>query len=150
MTDDRPIALITGAGSGLGLESALFLGVRNFRGYGTVLSEDEQRELEAQAALRNAQVTALRMDVTKRADIDRTVDAIIRAFCFTGREVDIYFTLRPFLPDPGDEFLLELAVAGRADAIVTHNVRHFPRIDRLGVGVVTPGEFLRTMKAEGI
>jgi putative PIN family toxin of toxin-antitoxin system len=81
---------------------------------------------------------------------EATVDAIIRAFCFTGREVDIYFTLRPFLPDPGDEFLLELAVAGRADVIVTHNVRHFPRIDRFGIGVVTPGEFLRTMKAEGI
>jgi putative PIN family toxin of toxin-antitoxin system len=81
---------------------------------------------------------------------EATVDAIIRAFSFTGREVDIYFTLRPFLPDPGDEFLLELAVAGRADAIVTHNVRHFPRIDRFGIRVVTPGEFLRTMKAEGL
>ena len=81
---------------------------------------------------------------------EATVDAIIRAFCFTGREVDIYFSLRPFLPDPGDEFLLELAVAGRADAIVTHNVRHFPGTDRFGIRVVTPNEFLRTMKGEGI
>ena len=81
---------------------------------------------------------------------ESTVDAIVRAFCFTGREVDIYFSLRPFLPDPGDEFLLDLAVAGRADAIVTHNVRHFSRIERFGIRVVTPGEFLRTMKVEGI
>ena len=81
---------------------------------------------------------------------ETTVDAIIRAFCFTGREVDIHFSLRPFLPDPGDEFLLDLAVAGRADAIVTHNVRHFPRIDRFGIRVVTPGEFFGKIKGEGI
>ena len=81
---------------------------------------------------------------------ESTVDAVIRAFCFTGREVDIYFSLRPVLPDPGDEFLLDLAVAGRADAIVTHNARHFPHIGRFGIRVMTPGEFLRTMKGEGI
>jgi putative PIN family toxin of toxin-antitoxin system len=81
---------------------------------------------------------------------ESTVDAVIRAFCFTGREVDIYFSLRPFLPDPGDEFLLELAVAGHADVILTHNAKHFPRIDRFGIRVVTPGEFLRTMRGEGI
>jgi hypothetical protein len=44
---------------------------------------------------------------------EATVEAIIRAFCFFGRETDIHFRLRPFLPDPIDEFLLELAVAGR-------------------------------------
>ena len=44
---------------------------------------------------------------------ETTVDAMVRAFCFTGREVDIYFSLRPFLPDLGDEFLLELAVEDR-------------------------------------
>lgn len=36
-----------------------------------------------------------------------TVDALIGAFCFLGRETDIYFSLRPFLPDADDEFLLE-------------------------------------------
>ena len=81
---------------------------------------------------------------------ESTVDAIIRAFCFTGREVDIYFSFRPFLPDPADEFLLDLAVAGRADAIVTHNARHFAAVDRFGIRVVTPGQFLQTMKGEGI
>jgi predicted nucleic acid-binding protein len=81
---------------------------------------------------------------------ESTVEAIIRAFCFAGRETDVYFRLRPFLPDPGDEFLLELAVAGRADAIVTHNVRHFAGAERFGVRVMTPREFLRTIEGEGI
>ena len=81
---------------------------------------------------------------------ESTVEAIIRAFCFAGRETDVYFRLRPFLPDPGDEFLLELAVAGRADAIVTHNVRHFAGAERFGVRVMTPREFLRTIGGEGI
>lgn len=78
MTDDRPIALITGAGSGLGMEAALYLAARNFRVYGTALTETEQQDLLGQAARRQVEVSALRMDVTRRADIDRTVETIIR------------------------------------------------------------------------
>jgi len=81
---------------------------------------------------------------------ESTVEAIIRRFCFVGRETGIYFRIRPFLSDPGDEFLLELAVGGRADAIVTHNVRHFAGAERFGIRVLTPREFLRTIEAEGI
>jgi predicted nucleic acid-binding protein len=79
---------------------------------------------------------------------DSTVEAIIRAFCFVGRETDIHFRLRPFLRDPGDEFILELAVAGRADAIVTHNVRHFTGADKFGIQVLTPS-CLRIIEREG-
>jgi predicted nucleic acid-binding protein len=79
-----------------------------------------------------------------------TADAIVRAFCFTGRETNVYFRVRPFLPDPGDEFLLELAVAGVADAIVTHNVRHFAGVEQFGVRVLTPREFLRKIDDEEI
>src|SRR6204780_111772 len=78
MTDDRPVALITGAGSGLGMESALFLAARNFRVYGAALTEAEQQDPLNEAPRRQTQVSALRMDVTRRPDIDRTVETIIR------------------------------------------------------------------------
>ena len=77
-----------------------------------------------------------------------TFDAIVRAFCFLGRETNVHFRVRPFLPDPGDEFLLELAVAGTADAIVTHNVRHFAGVEQFGIRVLTPREFLRKIEEE--
>jgi predicted nucleic acid-binding protein len=76
------------------------------------------------------------------------VDAIVRALCFYGVEAEAHFRVRPFLPDPGDEFILELAVAGRAHAIVTHNLRHFAGVERFGVQVQTPREFLRTIGLE--
>jgi len=81
---------------------------------------------------------------------EATVENLIRAFCFFGLETDVHFRLRPFLRDPSDEFLLELAVAGRADAIVTHNVRHFAGVERFGIRVLTPRDFLRTIEGEGI
>ena len=77
-----------------------------------------------------------------------TIDAIVRAFCFAGRETTVHFRVRPFLSDPGDEFLLELAVAGAADAIVTHNVRHFAGIEQFGIRALTPREFLRKIEEE--
>jgi len=81
---------------------------------------------------------------------ESAIDAMIRAFCFVGRETDIHFQLRPVLPDPSDEFILELAVAGRADAIVTHNVRHFVGAERFGIQLLAPRTFLRTIKGERI
>jgi predicted nucleic acid-binding protein len=41
------------------------------------------------------------------------------------------------LPDPDDEFVLELAVASRADCIITHNLKDFAGAGRFGVAVVT-------------
>ncbi len=74
-----------------------------------------------------------------------TVEAIVNAFCFHGQETAVHFRLRPSLPDPADDFLLELAVAGSASAIVTFNVRHLAAAVRFGIPVLTPGEFLRTI-----
>jgi NAD(P)-dependent dehydrogenase (short-subunit alcohol dehydrogenase family) len=77
MTDNRPVVLITGAGSGLGMESALFLAARNFRVYGAVLTEAEEQDLCRLSRDRQGAVTALRMNITRRADIDRVVGTII-------------------------------------------------------------------------
>lgn len=47
------------------------------------------------------------------------------------------------LPDPDDQPFLEVALAGRADAIVTGNPRHFPR--GLGVDVLSPRALLERL-----
>lgn len=56
---------------------------------------------------------------------------------------DIFFHWRPFLPDPDDDMILELAFAADCDYIVTHNIRDFVGCEQLGVQAITPGDFLR-------
>jgi uncharacterized protein len=46
------------------------------------------------------------------------------------------------LPDPDDEPFLEVALAARAEVLVTGNKRHFPRGEYGGVKIDSPGEFL--------
>jgi len=55
----------------------------------------------------------------------------------------IFYLIRPFLADPDDELILELALASASSYIVTHNRGDFRNAQRFGVGVLTPGEFLR-------
>jgi putative PIN family toxin of toxin-antitoxin system len=50
------------------------------------------------------------------------------------------------LPDPDDEPFLEVALAGRVDAIVTGNKRHFPKRAYDGVKILSPAEFLELLK----
>jgi putative PIN family toxin of toxin-antitoxin system len=76
------------------------------------------------------------------------IDDIVDVLCKTSRHHAVHFRLRPELSDPDDEFVLELAFVARCDFIVTHNVRHLRVAKRFGIGVVTPGEFLRTMGVE--
>jgi predicted nucleic acid-binding protein len=49
------------------------------------------------------------------------------------------------LPDPKDDFILELAVESRCDFVVTFNVRDFAGAEKFGIGIITPQEFLRKL-----
>ena len=55
----------------------------------------------------------------------------------------IFYLIRPFLADPDDELILELALASASSYIVTHNRSDFRNAERFGLKAVTPGEFLR-------
>ena len=72
-------------------------------------------------------------------DIDDVLDYI----CSIARGHIIHFLWRPFLKDPRDDHVLELAVEAGCGFIVTYNIRDFEGVEQFGVRAVTPREFLR-------
>lgn len=72
------------------------------------------------------------------ADIGDLVDYL----CVVAHRQKVFFLWRPCLRDPGDDLVLELAVASRSRTIVTYNKRDFTAADRFGVDVLDPVEYL--------
>ncbi len=77
---------------------------------------------------------------------DTAVQDVIDYLCATGLRQDIHFLWRPQLPDLKDDMVLEAAVNGGCEAIVTHNVRDFVGTQALGVSAMTPAEFMTHLK----
>ena len=65
--------------------------------------------------------------------------------------VEVRFVWRPQLPDADDEMVLEAAINGQAEAIVTHNRRDFERaVQRFGIGLLSPAELLEQIRRKGM
>jgi putative PIN family toxin of toxin-antitoxin system len=75
------------------------------------------------------------------------VKDLLDYLCAVGRQQTVFFLWRPCLRDPDDDHLLELAVAGECDGIVSFNVRAFAGIERFGLWVETAGDFLKRIGA---
>jgi putative PIN family toxin of toxin-antitoxin system len=73
---------------------------------------------------------------------------VLAALAAASRWIKIFYGWRPNLRDEGDNHLVELAIAGGAEAIVTYNIRDF----RLGelrwpdLAILTPSECLEKLK----
>lgn len=68
---------------------------------------------------------------------------ILDYVCAESREQEIYYLWRPLLRDPKDDMVLEVAVAGGCDVIVTYNVGDFGGAEQFGIRVIRPLDFLR-------
>jgi putative PIN family toxin of toxin-antitoxin system len=79
-----------------------------------------------------------------RHEVEIFVDAVIAL----SEPVETHFRWRPQLRDPDDEMVLEAAVNGYADALVTFNVRDFGMIPlRFGIPVLRPRDAIVRVKS---
>ena len=90
-------------------------------------------------------------DVLKRAQTvlelsHKQVDIILDNICAFSKFQKIYFLWRPYLKDPKDDHVLEVAVASKTKIIVTHNLKDFKGVGKFGIKAITPGNFLEVIK----
>ncbi len=129
--------------------NVLIAGLRSRRGASFALLEllaDEAFEisvsvplvLEYEAvALRQARSLGL-----THADIDAVVDFV----CAQAHHRTIFYLWRPFLRDPNDDMVLEVAVEAQCTHIVTFSTKDFAGVEQFGLRVLTPGEFLALLQ----
>ncbi len=58
----------------------------------------------------------------------------------------IYFRWRPWLKDPNDDMILELAIASQSSHIVTFNLKDFENIELFGIEAISPSNFLNLVR----
>ena len=69
------------------------------------------------------------------------VPQLLDAFELNGEPVTA-LPLKERLPDPDDEMFLEVALSGRAEFLVTFNLKHFPAKVASRIRIVEPKTFL--------
>jgi predicted nucleic acid-binding protein len=79
----------------------------------------------------------------KIVEVEELLDTILAI----GTEVQMTRSWRPLLRDPDDEMVLETAINGRANAIITFNLADFAGIPmEFSVDVLSPQEALRRLR----
>jgi putative PIN family toxin of toxin-antitoxin system len=78
---------------------------------------------------------------------EREVEIFLDAVVAMAEPVETHFLWRPQLRDPGDEMVLEAAVNGQADLLVTFNVRDFGDVpSRFGIELMIPRDALERIR----
>ena len=78
---------------------------------------------------------------------EEDVAGFLAALASAAEAVEVNFRWRPQLKDPKDELVLEAAVNGQAEALVTHNVDDFEPGARLfGLRILLPRDLLKELK----
>lgn len=71
------------------------------------------------------------------------ISVVIDYICQIGIPTQVFYLWRPFLNDPDDDMILELAVAGNCDSILTFNIKDFAKVeDVFSIKIITPKQFL--------
>lgn len=76
-----------------------------------------------------------------------SIDEFLAEFAALIEPIEVHFLWRPQTRDANDEMVLEAAINGRADALVTYNTADFASAGvRFGIPIIAPAELLRKVK----
>lgn len=79
----------------------------------------------------------------------RETEQFIRVLENLAEPVFVRTQYRPMSSDPDDDMVLDIAINGHANAIISNNVKHLKRpAAEFGVEVLTPGELLGSLGQE--
>jgi len=138
ITDDTAVyaivdtsVLVSGLRSNLGASHQILLAIRH-RTIQIALSVPLALEYEA---------VALRPGLIPHLSVEE-ISSVIDFLCQVAHHQRVFFTWRPFLPDPNDDHMLELALAASCEFIITHNLWDFAGSDSMGVQAITPAQAL--------
>ncbi len=71
------------------------------------------------------------------------IDAVLDYICLVAKKRKIFYLWRPYLKDPKDDMVLELAVESECDYIVSFNKKDYVGAEKFNLEVITPKEFLK-------
>ena len=73
------------------------------------------------------------------------IDDIINGICYLANHHDIFYIWRPLAKDKDDDFLIDLALKCQAQFIISYNDKDLRPIEKFGVSILTPKEFLQLL-----
>jgi putative PIN family toxin of toxin-antitoxin system len=93
-------------------------------------------------------------DVLKRPEhrlahglTENQIDEFLAELAALIEPVEVHFQWRPQTRDPNDEMVLEAAINGQADALVTYNVADFAAAgERFEIAIMRPAELLKKVR----
>ena len=88
-----------------------------------------------------------REEVTAKCPLTQAeIYSLLASFMSISKWISIYYLWRPNLKDEADNHLIELAIAGNAQIIVTNNVRDFRNSELVfpNLSILKPEEIIRS------
>lgn len=106
---------------------------------------DGRRQMNISASLIFEYEDVLKRDCVNLGLSPQDIDDILDYICTESNRRSIFYLWRPYLHDPKDDFILELAIESQCDFIITYNVKDFVGAEKFGIAVITPKELLQKL-----
>ena len=108
-------------------------------------AKDERWEWNISTALLLEYDAVLKREQHRQGRSVAIIDRLLDDLAARANRNSIFYLFRPFLMDPDDDLILELAVASASSYIITHNRDDFRDAERFGLRILTPAEFLKLL-----